>query len=410
MWNQRITFRIVKLLLVLVLQVPTLFASSTIDCLFKNSYPNQYVSRKTSDTVVLDGKLTEASWNSVPFTEDFVDISTQTIPKFQTKAKILWDDNYLYIAAILQENQVWANISSTCHCIDPEEDQVIFHDNDFEVFVDPDGSNHYYKEFEMNAYNATWDLVLNKPYSDGGYENSSRVYGEEGFDMQPPLACGVSIAGGAINDPSTSPDTLSWTVEVAIPLASLAVNETVTLPPKDGTFWRINFSRVEWGVRVINNKYYKDPACQSCPVPGSDAEDNWVWSPMGEVNMHAPDKWGLLQFSDLTDVEVDMWDLAVDTNSTANTAAMLFYDEWPIRSVAMIIYYAEHNYFNEFGRFTSNVTELNAYASPPVLDSMCSQLPLIKIDGQTFEARVADSSDRFSANIRSDRLLVVDRH
>ena len=38
-----------------------------------------------------------------------------------------------YVAAELQETHVWANITRTCHCIDPAQDQVIFHDNDFEV-------------------------------------------------------------------------------------------------------------------------------------------------------------------------------------------------------------------------------------------------------------------------------------
>ena len=33
--------------------------------------------------------------------------------------------------------------------------KVIFHDNDFEIFLDLDGSNHNYKEFEMNALNQT---------------------------------------------------------------------------------------------------------------------------------------------------------------------------------------------------------------------------------------------------------------
>ena len=95
--------------------------------------------------------------------------------------------------------QIWANISPPCHCLNPDQDQVksladaflmvcvviqlsltkkiicfgrrillegfpdhlhvcsqvIFHDNDFEVFVDADGSNHNYKEFEMNALNQT---------------------------------------------------------------------------------------------------------------------------------------------------------------------------------------------------------------------------------------------------------------
>ena len=39
---------------------------------------------------------------------------------------------------------------------------LVFLDNDFEVFTDPDGSTHFYKEFEINAINTTWDLELNK--------------------------------------------------------------------------------------------------------------------------------------------------------------------------------------------------------------------------------------------------------
>ena len=47
----------------------------------------------------------------------------------------------------------------------------------------------------MNALNATWYLCLNKPYGDGGYENSTRVFGDRGFDMQPPLKCGTYVNG-----------------------------------------------------------------------------------------------------------------------------------------------------------------------------------------------------------------------
>jgi hypothetical protein len=36
------------------------------------------------------------------------------------------------------------------------------------VFIDPDGDNHNYYEFEMNAYNTIWELTLVKPYKDGG--------------------------------------------------------------------------------------------------------------------------------------------------------------------------------------------------------------------------------------------------
>jgi hypothetical protein len=165
--------------------------ATAVDCSFKHTYPNQYVAYYIEDDdIILDGRLDDVAWNEVPFTADFVDISTTTKPKFETKAKIRWSKNFLYVAAMLEEPEIWANITSTCHCNTMDEDQVIFHDNDFEIFVDPDGDTHYYKEFEMNAFNATWDLVLIEPYANGGYENSSRVFGTSGFDMQPPLSCG----------------------------------------------------------------------------------------------------------------------------------------------------------------------------------------------------------------------------
>ena len=50
-------------------------------------------------------------------------------PRFRTRVKMLWDDNYLYIAAELEEPNVAAKLT--------ERDSVIFHDNDFEVFIKP---------------------------------------------------------------------------------------------------------------------------------------------------------------------------------------------------------------------------------------------------------------------------------
>ena len=48
-------------------------------------------------------------------------------------AKIRYDDDFMYVGAFLEEPDVWANMT--------EDESVIFHDNDFEVFTDSDGSN-----------------------------------------------------------------------------------------------------------------------------------------------------------------------------------------------------------------------------------------------------------------------------
>jgi hypothetical protein len=217
-----------------------------------------------------------------------------------------------------------------------------------QVFIDADGSNAFYKEFEMNAANAvpnsaTWILCLDAPYDDGGYENSSRVFGDAGFDMQPPLVA-ASWFDGALNNP-LRPST-RWTAEIRFPLAQLATNTTAVVPPRDGDIWRINFSRVEWGVKVVNGRYVKKPSCVTCPSPGSSAEDNWVWSPQGVIAMHRqvrfassireshssfarvnrPESWGMLHFS---------------TSHIPAPSPPPRNIEWTVRSLAMVVYYAQ---------------------------------------------------------------------
>ena len=106
---------------------------------------------------------------------------------------------------------------------------------------------------------------------------------------------------GELNRPG--PDNLYWTVEVALPISSLRYNNSEWMGEeankfiREGDMWRINFSRVEWHTIIKGGRYLKDPSCQSCPSPGSPNEDNWVWSPIGVIAMHNPEKWGFLQFS-----------------------------------------------------------------------------------------------------------------
>ncbi len=58
------------------------------------------------------------------------DAEAERAPRFRTRAKVLWDENYLYIAAELEEPHVWATLTN-------HDFAVIFHDPDFEVFIDP---------------------------------------------------------------------------------------------------------------------------------------------------------------------------------------------------------------------------------------------------------------------------------
>ena len=113
----------------------------------KDITPRRYLCYQAATPVQIDGKLDDTAWQAAPWTEYFVDIegAAKPKPRHRTRAKMLWDDQYFYVAAELEEPHVWGTLTN--------HDAVIFHDPDFEVFIDPDGDSHEYYEFEINALN-----------------------------------------------------------------------------------------------------------------------------------------------------------------------------------------------------------------------------------------------------------------
>ena len=224
------------------------------------SDPATYVCYRTDGKIKIDGKLNEDCWQKAAPTVPFSDISGEgyAAPKYRTTAKMLWDDDYLYVAAILEEPDLKATLK--------EHDSVIWRDNDFEVFLDPDGNGHDYFEIEVNALGTLFELMLNKPYRSGG-----------DFFTQwdcPGLQSAVRLDGSLNKSKDTDK---GWTVEMAIP--HKALTRSFTNPLKAGNTWRINFSRVQW-------------------LKPEGPEENWVWTPTGRIDMHMPDRWAYLQFSD----------------------------------------------------------------------------------------------------------------
>lgn len=288
--------------------------------------PNQYVVYRTDQPLSIDGKPAEDSWLAAPWTSDFVDIEGDagSPPRFRTRAKMLWDETYFYVAAELEEPHLWATLT--------ERDTVIFYDDDFEIFIDPDGDTHAYYELEFNAFATIWDLMLIKPYRDGGPA-------VDGWDVRD-LAVGVHVEG-TLNEPGDTDQ--QWTVEVAIPWTAFNEIARDGQPPEAGTQWRVNFSRVEWQVDVEEGRYVKkiDPETGT-PFP----EANWVWSPQGAVNMHRPERWGYVQFSDVgvgegTEAFVE------DPNERV---------KWALR----LLYYRQQAYFKRHGVFADALRLLNA--------------------------------------------------
>ena len=108
-----------RFLLVLLIVSNSGWLTLCLDCSFSSTYPRQMLAYMVEEGAIsVDGKLNDPAWKEVDWSEDFVDISLDQTPRLMTRAKVRWSSEWLYVAAELEENQIWANISHTCHCQD----------------------------------------------------------------------------------------------------------------------------------------------------------------------------------------------------------------------------------------------------------------------------------------------------
>lgn len=243
-----------------------------------------YVCQRAKVPPLIDGKLDDAVWQKACRSASFVDIEGARVrtPAQATYFQMAWDEKFLYIAAHMREKNVWATLR--------ERDSIIYQDPDFEVFIDPDCDGKNYIELEINALNTVWDLFLTAPYSD-----PKQVVLHD-WDIKK-LRTAVAI-DGTLNDPSD--EDAGWTAEIAIPWESITGNANLPRrgePPAAGTQMRMNFSRVGWKTvpaqgTFSGSKKQTDANGKNLP------ETNDVWAATGEINIHVPELWGDVFFSE----------------------------------------------------------------------------------------------------------------
>jgi hypothetical protein len=325
--------------------------------------PRGYVCYRARTPIVIDGKLDDDAWRDIPWSEEFVDIEGNAKPKprFRTRMKMAWDDTALYIAAELEEPHVRATLTK-------HDSYIFIDDSDFEVFLDPDGDSHHYAELEMNALNTTWDLLLTKPYKDGGKPiDAWEIDG---------LRTAVHV-DGTMNDPRDIDR--GWTIEIAWPWRGLRQIASCPVPPRPGEQWRINFSRVELDFDIVDGKYRRT----------KKPEANWVWSPQGVVNMHRPETWGYVQFSDAKPGE--------DKFRPDPTG--------PARALLHRIYYAQVEYKMDHGRYAATIEALGLTG---LTHDSVDGAPSLEVTSSWFEAG-AKVKGGPRIRIRADALITVDK-
>ena len=227
--------------------------------------PEKYVCYRTCGPIAIDGHLDEPSWQKAPWTRIFGHIEDpEGVPYLATRVKMLWDDQYFYVGAEIEDHDVWGTFTK-------RDSPICAQDTDFEVFIDPDDDGLNYMEFEINALNCVWDLLMDRSpwWGQGGH-------GDTSWDYKGVLSA-VQVHG-TLNAPWIVDQ--GWTVEIAFDFESMKPQCIgVACPPRSGDQWRVNMSRVDQD----RERTY-----------GFD----WTWSCVGVYSMHIPELYGYVQFSD----------------------------------------------------------------------------------------------------------------
>lgn len=311
--------------------------------------PKGYTALFTSKAPLIDGDIQDTVWQQAAWSDSFIDIEGVRKPKpsFNTRVKMLWNDTCLYIAAQLEEPHAWGTLM--------QKDAIIYYDNDFEVFLDPDNDTHQYFEIEVNALNTVLDLFMAKPYRNGSGAFLA-------FDVVG-LRTAVKIQG-TLNDPKDIDS--SWTVEMAIPFRSLFIGNKWRAP-LEGEFWRVNFSRVQWDSEVHQGRYRVRKNDKGARL----SEHNWVWSPQGVINMHYPERWGYVTF----------------TRSAQSAQSFVLPYEECQKQYLWLVYYRQKEYFSKRRKYAPSLKELGFIT------------PDVAVEGQRNLLHLESTSRQFSVSI-----------
>jgi hypothetical protein len=119
--------------------------------------PPIFECRQAAGTIQIDGKADDASWQQAQLIDSFAASwlkDDARAPKTTTKARLLWDRDYLYFFADLEDHDLFAEIV--------EHDGRTWFNDVFEMFFRPDDTKPPYYEFQVNAAGTNLDIYFQR--------------------------------------------------------------------------------------------------------------------------------------------------------------------------------------------------------------------------------------------------------
>ncbi|MBU0551527.1 carbohydrate-binding family 9-like protein [Myxococcota bacterium] len=203
--------------------------------------------------IIIDGKLDEAAWGRAQPTPRWTKPDGSQRAAFETTARFLWDQNYLYIAVNAVDPDIWTTFK--------DRDSNTWEQEVIEVFIDADGDQKDYLELQVTPANVIFDAKFTHHRSD---LKVARVWNMN-------LISAVHI-DGTLNQRDDMDK--GYTVEMAIPIAEVPGAGGAG---QAGANWRINLFR--WD------------------LPKHGRQEAAAFSPPIAPDFHALQRFGRLRFA-----------------------------------------------------------------------------------------------------------------
>jgi hypothetical protein len=186
--------------------------------------------RWTTGPIRIDGVLDDVAWERAEEIKDFAVFWQNRKPLTSTSARLLWDRQYLYFGARMQDHDVCAQVQ--------ERNGQTWNDDVFELFLKPSPEKPAYYEFQVNAANTPLELFLPSRGA-GGYHR---------FASGPRLGLESAVkVQGTLNH--WEDRDVGWTVEGRIPWTAF---QATGGRPKAGDRWRFALCRYDYSATLEN--------------------------------------------------------------------------------------------------------------------------------------------------------------
>jgi hypothetical protein len=182
------------------------------------------VCRWANKPPVIDGKLDDPVWSDATVIEHFPSFWSKTDNGKGTRARLLWDDNALYVNATMTDTELRA--------FGKKHNDTLWLGDVFEVFLKPSDERPEYYEFEFNPHSA----ILELPFPRRGYDFATLA-------ARPSLGTtAVAAVDGTLDKPGDRDK--GWSVEARIPWS---IFEPTGGKPRAGASWRFALCRYDYG-------------------------------------------------------------------------------------------------------------------------------------------------------------------